>query len=333
MASEGLRIGVAGATGALGGEVLAVLDESPLRIADLLLLASDRSLGTEIEFQGAGYPVHAEVPSLRGLDLLFLCAPRDASLELARQALHAEVPCIDLSGALSSSDEVPLRVAAFGPPPEGEAHPLVATPSGSALAWSLVLRPLAKQAGLVRVVGTVLETASAAGRAGVEALYSESLALFNQDEVPESTALGRPVAFDCLPATGPVVEGGATDGEETLIRTLGRLLDDPVRISVTAVQVPVFVGQGSTLAIETERPIDPKQAEALLATSPGVEVWEDHADAVTTRAASGRDEVLIGRVRRDPSCENGLLLWVASDALRMAASNAVALAVSRLHAH
>jgi aspartate-semialdehyde dehydrogenase len=333
MPSEGLRLGIAGATGALGGEVLAVLDESPLRIADLVLLATDRSLGTEVEFQGNGYPVQAEVPSLRGLDLLFLCAPGEASLELARQALHAEVPCIDLSGALSTSDEVPLRVAAFGPPPEGEAHPLVATPSGSALTWALVLRPLAEQAGLRRVLGTVLETASSAGRAGVEALYAESLALFNQDDPPELETFGRPIAFDCLPAAGALGEDGATDGEEALMRTLGRLLDAKVKISATAVQVPVFVGQGSVLAIETEQPLDPKQAEALLAKAPGVEVWEDNADGLTTRAASGRDEALVGRVRRDPSCENGLLLWVASDVLRLAASNAVALAVSRLHAH
>jgi aspartate-semialdehyde dehydrogenase len=333
MASEGLRIGVAGATGALGGEVLAVLDESPLRIADLLLLASDRSLGTEIEFQGNGYPVLAEAPSLRGLDLLFLCAPGDVSLELARQALHAEVPCIDLSGALSSSDDVPLRVAAFGPPPEGEAHPLVATPSGSALTWALVLRPLAEEAGLRRVVGTVLETASAGGRAGVEALYAESLALFNQQDAPEPGVFKRPVAFDCLPASGPIAEGGASEDEERLVRSLGRLLDPGVGISVTSVQVPVFVGQGSALALETERPLDSKQAEAALAEAPGVEVWEENADGLTTRAASGREQVLVGRVRRDPSCENGLLLWVVSDVLRVAAANAVAIAVARLHAH
>ena len=123
MASGGLRLGVAGATGALGGEVLTVLDESPLRIAELLLLASDRSVGTEVDFQGQGYPVQAEVPNLRGLDLLFLCAPGDVSLELARKALHAEVPCIDLSGVLATSDDVPLRIAAFGTPPEGEAQP------------------------------------------------------------------------------------------------------------------------------------------------------------------------------------------------------------------
>jgi aspartate-semialdehyde dehydrogenase len=209
----------------------------------------------------------------------------------------------------------------------------VATPSGSALTWALVLRPLAEQAGLRRVVGTVLESASAAGRAGVEALYAESLALFNQDDPPEDAGLGRPIAFDCLPATGPLGEGGATDGEEALKRTLGRLLDPKVQISATAVRVPVFVGQGSVLAIETERPLDPKQAEALLAKAPGVEVWEENAEALTTRAASGRDEALISRVRRDPSCENGLLLWVAADVLRLAATNAVALAVSRLHAH
>ena len=331
MASPGLRVGVIGATGALGGEVMAVLDQSPLRVGELVPVATERSLGEEIEFQGVGYPVLSEPPSLRGLDLVFLCAPVVASLEFARQALRAEVACIDLSGALASSADVPLRIAAFGDA-TGEREPLVATPSGACLAWALALRPLAEAAGLRRVQGTALEPASIGGRDGIEALYTETLALFKQEEPTVSDAFPGPVAFDCLPAPGTLEEDGSTERETELARGLQRLLGNELQVSATVVQVPVFVGHGAALAIETARPLDVKQAERLLDESPGVELW-DEGRGPSTRTAAGRDVALVGRVRRDPGSENGLLLWVAADLLRLAAANAVALATTRLHTH
>lgn len=333
MATGGVRIAVVGATGALGSEVLVALDGSSLRVHGIVPIATDRSLGREIDFQGEIYPVETDASGLRGADLIFLCAPAPQSLDFAREALRATVPCIDLSGALAASADVPLRVAGFSAPPEDERAPLVATPTGPALAWALVLRPLDAAAGLRRVTGTLLEAASVGGRDGIESLYQETLAIFNQKETPEQRVFPRPVAFDCLPAVGALAADGSSEHETALAQSLARLLGPKLQLGVTAVQVPTFVGHGAALAVETEEPLGPDRAAAALEKAPGVELWQAGDGGLTTRAASGRDGVLVGRLRRDPSAENGLLLWVVADLLRLSASNAVQLAVARLRTH
>jgi aspartate-semialdehyde dehydrogenase len=328
--SRELRVAVVGATGVLGSEVLAVLSDSSLAIEELVPVGTDRSLGQEIEFRGASYPVETELPDLEGVDLLFLCAPAAASLDLARRAIRAELTCIDASGALAGSQDLPLAAAGLAPPPPVDVSPLVVAPPGSTLALALPLAPLAARAGLERVVGVAMEAASWGGRQGIESLYQESIAIFNQEEPPYPEVFGRPVAFDCIPAIGEVGTSGATTGEELLARSVARLLGGEVRVSATLIQVPAFVGFGASLAIETKRPLDPKEAEEALAGAPGVELWRGEASGQTLRAAAGRDVVLVGRVRQDPSCASGLLLWLASDVLRLAAANAVKLAIARL---
>ena len=325
MASTGVRIGVLGATGALGSEVLSALDASAIRVAELVASASDRSLGEDIEFQGQIVPVAAELPSLRGLDLLFCCAPAEVSLSALREALRAEVPVVDCSGALLSSAEVPLGVALLSPA-VGKAEPVVVSPPGPALPWLLALAPLYAEAGLRRVVGTVLDAASAAGRDGIDALSAGSLALFNQQDVSEADFLGPPRAFDCLPA------GDAAASETAVAVTLQRLLGAEIPVAVTQVEVPAFVGQASSLAVETERALEPKRADELLAAAPGVEPWDGGGTGPNLRAAAGRDVVIAGPVRRDPTAAQGLLFWIATDLLRLAATNAVALAGARLAA-
>jgi len=330
---RGARIGVLGATGALGSEVLAALDASRLRIGEIVAVATERSLGEDIEFQGEVYPVAAERPALKGLDLVFACAPPAPSLEWIREALRAEVPCIDCSGALLASGEVPLRVAALPPLPEAEGQPAVATPSGAALAWSLVLAPLQRAAGLRRVSGTVMESASAGGRDGVTALSAETLALFNQQESNVPAAFGRPLAFDCHPSLEPPEEDGHAPREQDLGRSVQRLLDAEFGVAATFVQIPTFLGQASVLSVETEEPLDPKEAEDFLAQAPGIDLWRLGGEGPNLRAAAGRDVVVVGRTRRDPSSPRGLLLWLAADPLRLSAANAVALAVARLQPH
>ena len=329
--SAGARIGVLGATGALGSEVLAALAASNLRVAKIVPIASDRSLGSDIEFQGEIYPVETEIPPLRGLDLVFCCAPPESSLDLVREALKSAVPCIDCSGALLVSEDVPVRVAAL--PAAVEGAPAVVTPAGPALPWALVLEPLHRVAGLRRVVGTVLDAASVAGRTGIEALSMDSLALFSQTDPPTRSADERPIAFDCIPAVGAVEEGGSTARESELAVTLRRLLGDEFAVAASVVQVPAFVGQASLLTIETERPLDPKAAEDLLSQAPRVELWDVDLKGPSLRAAAGRDVVIVGRVRADPSVTNGLQLWAVTDLLRLAAANAVELAAARLQLH
>ncbi len=332
MATAGLRIGVIGATGALGAELLDVLGGSAIRVAQIVPVATEKSLGAEVEFQGEVAPVETELPSLHGLDFVFLCAPSAASLEVAGAALRAEVPGIDLSGALASTAAVPLRVADLGAPEEESAVPFVATPAGPALPWALLLHPLADRAGLVRVVGTVLDSASVGGVRGTESLLSESLALLNQREAPDPTVFSQPVAFDCVPSVGSPGAGGDTPREQQAIADLHRLLGADIRFGITAVRVPTFLGLASSLIVGTREPLDPDEAVAVLAKAPGLEVWPNGVEGPSVRAAAGCDEVLVGRVRKDPTAENGLLLWIATDQVRLAAANAVKLAETRLGA-
>lgn len=330
MSDAGLRVAVIGASGALGSEVLAVLDERRFPLADVVPVATDRSLGSEVELQGESYPILTEVPRLDAIDVLFLCAPASASLEFARAALRERVPCFDLSGALALQPDVPLLAADLGWSEDDLAKPLVATPAGAALALALVLAPLEREVGLRRVLVTSLEAVSGAGQQGMESLSQEVLAIFNHGELPQSLVLERPVAFDLLPAVGEIEASGSTSHEEALVGALRRLLGRAeLPIAATVVRVPTFTGDGASVAIETEAALDPARAVELLAKAPGLALERDDPRGPTTRSTSGSELVHVGRLRPDPGPAHGLLLWTAADAVRLAASNAVRLAEAR----
>lgn len=328
-ARVGFRIAVVGATGALGSELLAELDRRSLPVREIVPIATEESLGEEIEFQGEAYPITCDPRALEKADLAFFCVPAAAALDYAALALRARVPALDLSGALVHRDEVPLLLADAELSTDALRSPLVAIPSGPALGWTLVLSPLSQAFGLTRIVGTHLEAASGGGRGGMESLSAETVALFNQQEAPEPAALGYPIAFDCVPWVGEFEAHGPVEAEARLTRVLERVLAGPPRVAVSAVRVPTFVGHGATLAVETEREVEPAEAVEVLRGAPGVEVWNKQAGP-STRAGAGRDVVLVGRVRRDPSHVQGLLLWLAADALRLVATHAVQLADARL---
>lgn len=330
MAEAGHRIAVVGATGAIGVELIETLSTSSLRVAQLLPVATGNSAGADVEFQDEIYPVETELPNLRGLDFIFLCAPPAASLVVAREALRAEVPGIDLSGALATTPEVPLRIAHLGGPNAGGNPPMIATPSGPALALATVLRPLAEHAGLAGVQATVLDSASSAGVRGTESLMSESIALFNQQDVPDPTVYSRPIAFDCGPGLKRQDLGAELDREEQTAALLGRLLGDDIGFSISMVQVPTFLGLGAVLHVSTREPLAVDAARALLAKADGVDLWPDDAEGPSLRAAAGRGEVLVGRMASDPALGNGLRLWLATDPVCLAAANAVRLAEARL---
>ena len=330
-----MRLPGAGAAGSLGHELLSVLEEERFLVADLTLFAGDHSLCEELSFHGESIAVASEPPPLRGLDLIILCTPAAASLELIRSALRAEVPCLDCSGVLADSSEVPLVVADLGAHDRVCGAPLIGAPEGTALSWSPVLSALQREAGLSRVFGTVMQSASAAGRAGVKALSRETIALLNQAPMPESEVFEAPVAFDCVPLTQR--SGGAGDDAEAEEApsqpsvALARLLGPGVRVAAIRVQVPTFGGEASALAVETERPLGPEQAARVLEEAPGVELWSE-GSGPSTRDAVGSDVVLVGRVCADSSQAEGgcgLLLWLAADPIRLAACNAAKLVRAR----
>jgi aspartate-semialdehyde dehydrogenase len=332
-ASRGLRIVLVGATGALGQELREVLASSSLPIAELMPVATDASIGSEIEFRGEPLFVEPELPALRGYDLVLLCTPAAASLELVREALRAEVPCIDCSGVLGGSVEVPLAMHDWTAAEE-LAKPVTGVPLGATLGLVRVLAALDATAGLERVVATLVHPAAHAGRAGIEALSAETIALLSQAEPPDPEVFPGPVAFDCVPGAQTLASAGpgdlgATALEERIAGEVKRLLGGSFGMAVTCLQVPTFLGEGASLAIETREPLSVEDAMAALEKAARVELWAAGEGAPSTRDTAGREDALVGRVRRDPSRENGLLVWLAVDGLRLVASEVVALAEAR----
>jgi aspartate-semialdehyde dehydrogenase len=322
-----LRVAVVGATGALGGELLDQLRERRFPIQELRPIATDRSLGETVEWLGHELPVVTEVEAVTGLDLVFLCTPPAAALDWIRRSLHAGVACVDFSGALATRAEVPLLAECAASDPAVLAAPLVSVPAAPALALARVLAPLRETAGLVRFVATICDSASGAGRLGVDALQSETLALFNQEEPPD-TGLGHALAFDCLPASGPLDEAGAAEAECRVSRELGRLLGAELPHALTVLRVPIFAGMGIQLSLETERELAPELAAERLAKTPGLSPWPP-GDGPSTRDAIGEDSVLVGRVRRDASAPHGLSLWLALDPVRLVSAFALRVAEAR----
>jgi aspartate-semialdehyde dehydrogenase len=333
------RLVVFGVTGQLGQELIDRLDESDWPIAELIGVASPKSVGETFDFRGDELDVAGEWPSLKGWDLVFICTRGIAALEVVRECLRAEVPCVDLTGALSAQSEVPLPTSVAPVGSEGDAlasAPLIGLPSATTLAWATVLEAVG---GVTRVVGTVLSSASAQGRRGLVALSEESIALFNQSESAEPGPAGQTVAFDVVPGGG--VEPDRIRSE------LNRVFGEALRIDVAGVQVPTFVGEGTSLTIELEGPLDRAEIESRLGARKGVEVVSDGpgsrglaaveegvVDPVgpTLRDAGGTDEVLVGRIEADTSVAAGLgwRLWLASDPVRLVAGHALHVAGRRL---
>ena len=329
-ARSALRVAVVGATGALGSEVLSALDEARLPIARLAPIATDRSLGVEIELGDLSAPLLSDASAIEGSDVVFVCTPPAAALDWITQAVRARVLVIDLSGALYASEALEGRreLAALLDAPDA---PVVAPPPGLALAWLRVLAPLHQGLGGVRrVVGTALLSASGSGRAGVDALHAETVALLSQAEDAETPpALDHPIAFDVLPWAGAIGDDGTSEAERVLATALRRALGAEAAVATTVLRVPTFCGDAAVLAIECAEPAEPARVRELLRKALDVELVDDPRGP-TTRAAAGTPRVQVGRVRRDPSRPGGVLLWLAADTARLAATDAVRTAIGRL---
>jgi aspartate-semialdehyde dehydrogenase len=216
--------------------------------------------------------------------------------------------------------------------------PVIAAPAGPGLAWGRVLAALDEEAGLERIVGTVLQTASSAGGRGIDALSEETIALLSSQEGPPPSVFPTEIAFDCIPqhiAGGDGEDRGA-QVEGDLQAVISRLLGRDVSLSATSVQVPGFAGEGSSLSLDFERDIDPSDAMAVLEKTLGVARHGGIGGTLpgpSTRDAAGTDEVLFGSVRPGVSGARSLSLWIAADPVRIAAINAVKLAEARTRLH
>lgn len=328
-----LTLAILGATGAVGRALVQVLEERDLPVAALRLLARKDSAGEEIDFRGETLEVEEASPrALRGADLCFLAVPAAAAREWAPRA-RAEGcrAVIDASAAFRSDPDVPLLAANVNPQALaglGE-RGIAAGPEAAALLLATALEPLRKAAGLERVAAVTLHAASGSGDPAVRELEAEVADLMNGREPDPPIESPHRVAFNLVPHVGGFGPGGRTDEEARTAAEVERILGEPgLRLSVASVRAPVFFAHTQLVWLRTRRRLPVEEARDALRNGPGLKLLDDPAERVypMPMLAVGDDAVLAGRVREDPSQENGLEILVCGDNLRAGAANLVAVA-------
>ena len=324
------RVAVVGATGAVGAQMIEVLDERKFPVHQLCPLASSRSAGVTVLFQGQEVSVKLLTKdSFEGVDLALFSAGREVSKEFAPIAVKAGAMVIDNSSAWRMDKDVPLVVPEVNAQGLAGHRGLVANPNCSTIQMVVALKPLHDAARIKRIVVTTFQSVSGTGKEAMDELMDEckDLLLFKQ---PRPKVYPFQIAFNCLPQIDDFLPSGYTKEEMKLVHETRKIMGDPsITVTATTVRVPVYIGHSESVNIETERKLTANEARALLSTAPGVQVYDDPAHAVYPMPldAVGKDEVYVGRIREDESIPNGLNLWVVADNLRKgAALNAVQIA-------
>ena len=331
MNGDGYRVGVLGATGLVGATILGVLAERGFPVAELVPFASERSVGKQIEWNGSVLECRPlSDDSIQGLDVVLSSAGGSVSAEWAPKLVEAGAVVVDNTSYFRMDDDVPLVVAEVNPDAvEGHAG-IVANPNCSTMQMVVALKPLYDEAGIERLVISTYQAVSGTGKAAIDELLDQSRAVLDDEDAP-AAVYPRRIAFNALPQAGSFAAGDDhTDEERKLINETRKILgDQEIKVSATCVRVPVVTGHSEAVNVETKEPLSPERARELLEAAPGVTVVDDPASASYPMAidAAGRDDVFVGRIRRDPGNESALDIWVVSDNLRKgAATNAVQIA-------
>jgi aspartate-semialdehyde dehydrogenase len=331
--SDGLRVGIVGATGQVGTVMREILAERNFPLGELRFFASARSAGSTLPWAGGEITVEdAATADPTGLDIAIFSAGATTSKAQAPRFAEAGVTVIDNSSAWRRDPDVPLIVSEVNPHALSEIRKgIIANPNCTTMAAMPVLAPLHADAQLVRIVASTYQAVSGSGIAGVEELDGQAKAVIDKAAelthdgsavtFPDPVKYVRPIAFNVLPMAGSVVDDGSfeTDEEQKLRNESRKILGIPdLRVSGTCVRVPVFTGHSLSLNVEFARPLSVERATELLSAAPGVEL----SDVPTPLQAAGRDPSYVGRIRQDQSVDDGrgLALFVSNDNLRKGAA-------------
>jgi len=323
------RVAVVGATGAVGTVMLAKLRERGFPASEIVPFASARSAGRELEGFGTCRPLTDE--TIQGFDLAIFSAGATTSGEWAPKFVEAGCVVVDNSSKWRRDDEIPLVVAEVNPHALDRHQGLIANPNCSTMQLMVALKPILDSAGIERLIVSTYQSVSGTGVKAVEELVAQTHAVLHDAEPPAPEVYPHPIAFNVLGGAGNFKDGDDyTDEERKMMFETRKILEAPdIGISVSCARVPVVSSHSESVNVQTRDPLSAEEARALLEGAPGVEVVDDPPSHgyPTARAAAGRDEVFVGRIRRDPSHPRALNLWVVSDnLLKGAATNAVQLA-------
>jgi aspartate-semialdehyde dehydrogenase len=323
------RVAVVGATGQVGTLMLRLLGERGFPAAEIVPFASARSVGREL---AGGLVVQAlSEDSIQGFDVALFSAGGSTSGEWAPRFAAAGATVIDNSSRWRMQDDVPLVVSEVNPDALAANRGIIANPNCSTMQMVVALAPIHDAAGIERLVISTYQAVSGTNRRAVEELLDQSHALLHERDIAPPEQYAHQIAFNALPHAGSFPAGDDhTDEERKLINETRKILGDPdIRVSATCVRVPVVTGHSEAVNVQTREELSPERARELLAAAPGLVVLDDPAAALYPMAidAAGRDEVFVGRIRRDPGHERALDLWVVADNLHKgAATNAVQIA-------
>lgn len=343
---EGLRVAVVGATGAVGKELLSILESRNFPVKELVLFSSPRSEGKVITWKDKSHRCRSlSRGCFQGIHLAFFDASDAVSMEWVPQAAEAGAWVVDNSGAFRLEDDILLLV------PEVNGHLLekkiqatkndltirdriLSGPNCAAAPLVMALRPLRDRWGIKRVVVSTYQSTSGAGASASEELAVQTAGLFNQKTVP-SKIFPHQIAFNCIPHIGSFKDDGYTSEEQKIIAETRKMLGLPhLRMTATAVRVPTFSCHAESVNVELESPFDLEEVRKALREQPGIILQDEpkkniYPMGVTqegdpVEGATGRDAAYVGRIRKDTSVESGLNFWIVSDNLRKgAALNAV----------
>jgi aspartate-semialdehyde dehydrogenase len=335
MSDAGYRIAVVGATGQVGSLMRELLRERAFPAREVVAFASERSAGRTLD---DGSVVRAlSDDAIAGFDIALFSAGGSTSGEWAPRFADAGAVVIDNSSRWRMHDDVPLVVSEVNPHAlgvlrrPGEHRGIVANPNCSTMQMVVALNPILREAGIERLVISTYQAVSGTSRRAVDELLTQAHALLHEREIEPPQQYPHQIAFNAIPQAGSFADGeDHTDEERKLMNETRKILGEPeIRISATCVRVPVVTGHSEAVNVQTRQPLSPQRARELLDAAPGVTVIDDPAGGAYPQpiGAEGRDDVFVGRIRRDPGHERALDMWIVSDNLRKgAATNAVQIA-------
>ena len=327
-----LNVAVAGATGAVGNQMVACLEERDFPVKTLKLLATAKSAGRKLRFKGEEIPVEELTDaSFKGVDIGIFSAGGAASQQFAPAAARVGCVVVDNSAAWRMDPDVPLVVPEVNPHAIAQytTKGIIANPNCSTIQMVVALAPIHRKVGIKRIVVSTYQAVSGTGKKAIDALYDQTKAMLNFIE-PENKVYPHRIAFNCLPHIDVFLDNGYTKEEMKLVGETRKILEDEtIGITATTVRVPVFFSHSESVNVETRQAITAEEVRALLEAAPGVTLVDDPSQNLYPLAidAAGQDATLVGRIRADESIASGINFWVVSDNIRKgAATNAVQIA-------
>jgi aspartate-semialdehyde dehydrogenase len=332
MTDKKFNIAVAGATGAVGNQMISCLEERGFPIKSLKFLASSRSVGRKLKYKGRDINVEELTESsFKGIDIALFSAGGGTSEKYAPFAANDGCVVVDNSSAWRMDPEVPLVVPEVNPHAVAQYKNkgIIANPNCSTIQMVVALHPLHREYGIKRIVVSTYQAVSGTGKKAIDELDSQTRAILNFKEY-ESKVYPHTIAFNCLPHIDVFLDNGYTKEEMKMVHETRKILEDnTIGVTATTVRVPVFFGHSESVNIETKRKVYVQEVKALLERTPGVKVVDDPMNNQYPLAidAAGQDLTLVGRIRNDESIENGINMWIVADNIRKgAATNTVQIA-------